>query len=235
MTVSARTALLIWDFDGTIADTRSAILACATGALGQHDVPMPAEQEIAAGIGLPLAEMFGRLVGDADPELIASLMAAHRADFDATATQLSTAFAGIEDALDEVSAMGVPQAIATSRRHHSLDPLLEHLGLGHHFAVRLTDDDVEVSKPAPDMVLAICEAHGMHPSESLVIGDTSFDMEMGRRAGSATCAVTWGNHTREQVEVAGPDHIADDVSELAVVIRQRLGGPGARSEPVDGS
>ncbi len=96
--------------------------------------------------------------------------------------------------------------------------MLDCLGVGSHFSVVVSDEDVVHKKPHPEMVLVACEKSGVQPANVLVIGDTVYDIEMGRRAGAWTCAVTWGNQTADQLATERPDFIVESVAALHDVI-----------------
>ena len=105
-------------------------------------------------------------------------------------------------------------AIVTSRDRHSLDLILQNNGIDKYFETEVTVDDHLTPKPAPDMVLALLERMDIEATETLVVGDTTFDIEMGNRAGCKTCAVTWGNHSCELLQSARPDMIIDDLDSI---------------------
>ena len=108
--------------------------------------------------------------------------------------------------------------IATSRSHHSLEILSKQIGTAEFFAANYAADDVENHKPAPDLALLVLEKHGVKPQEAMVIGDTVFDLQMGKAAGCKVCGVTWGNQTRRQLESADPDFIIDDITQLPGIL-----------------
>lgn len=216
--MSAAYELVIWDFDGTIADTRTAIVEAATHAMvsGGYDAPDP--RSITALVGLPINELYSSLAADPGEAVVSKLTEAHRSHFEQNAAAVSTVFTGIEDLLSDITSAGARSAIATSRTRRTLGPLMEHLGIAWHFVAVRTDDTVATPKPAPDMVLELCTELGVDPSTTLVVGDTAFDIEMGNRAGTTTCGVTWGNHGRDELEAARCDHVASSVPELRVLI-----------------
>ena len=212
--MSDRHELVVWDFDGTLADTRSAIIDAATHALTTAGHPAPRPEQVTALVGLPIAELYRSLAGDPGDETIAWLVGAHRSHFLANAAALTTLFPGVSDLLGDVAAGGARNAVATSRTRRTLLPLMDHLGITGHFAALRTDDTVSNPKPAPDMVVELCAELGVPTNRTTVVGDTAFDVGMGNRAGSTTCGVTWGNHGRVELEAAGADHVVDTMDEL---------------------
>ena len=109
-------------------------------------------------------------------------------------------------------------AIATSRGEPSLVSLLTEHGIRQYFEVLGTTGCVERPKPAPDLVLWVLDRFGAIPEEAMVIGDTTFDIEMGSAAGCSTCAVSYGNHSVERLQTASPNHIIPDLRVLAGLI-----------------
>ena len=113
-------------------------------------------------------------------------------------------------------------AIATSRGRESLVNLLESHGIRQYFSVLGTVECAPVPKPAPDTVFYVLDRLGARAEESVVIGDTAFDIEMGRRAGCRTCGVTYGNHDRVRLEAAEADWIIDSIKELPGLLKDLI-------------
>jgi HAD superfamily hydrolase (TIGR01509 family) len=116
--------------------------------------------------------------------------------------------------LEQLAGCGIRMAIVTSRDRLSLDLILQNNGIDNYFETVVTVDDHLTPKPAPDMVLALLERMKIRAGETLVVGDTTFDIEMGNRAGCRTCAVTWGNHSHEVLASVCPDMIIDELDSL---------------------
>ena len=206
---------IILDFDGTLADTRRGILATAQETLRRMGRAPADEAALAATIGLPLHENFTRGVGMSDEEADRAV-AIYRDIFEEVAMPLVSSFPGVEETLRTLHARGIPMAVATSRGRNSLLQLMQQLCLDRYippencFAV----DAVARPKPAPDMVYLILAKLGVQPEETLVVGDTTFDIEMGRNAGCRTCGVSYGNQSADQLAGAFPDYIIDDLRKL---------------------
>jgi len=215
--------LVVWDFDGTLADTRTAILAAATHAMESHGYAAPDAGEVTALVGLPIRQLYGNLAGDPGEQVVEDLSEAHRSHFESNAASVTTTFPGVRELLADLAVAGTRSAIATSRTGRTLDPLMEHLGIGHHFSALRTDDSVVNPKPAPDMVLELCAELRVAPEQAILVGDTAFDIEMGRRAGATTCGVTWGNHGEAELTAAGADHVIDDIVSLTALLLDSSG------------
>jgi HAD superfamily hydrolase (TIGR01509 family) len=215
-------ALLVWDFDGTLADTFLAIQAAAATALVTHGQPVCDDAVLRGTIGLSLAEAFTVMLGDEepDPELVRALVASYRQVFDG---QRCSVFPGVAGLLTDLDDRGLPSAIATSRYRPVVEHLLTELDLARHFAdVQSTSDlPPDRGKPHPDVVLAACAALDRRPGDAVVIGDAPVDIGMGRAAGATTIAVTWGYGARDALVLAGPTHVVDTLDELRAVLDRR--------------
>lgn len=208
-------AAIIFDFDGTLADTRSGILATAQEVLRRMGRPAADEVALAATIGLPLIENFTRGAGLPDAEA-EKAVAIYREIFETVGVPAIVAFPGVDEVLATLSARGIPMAVATSRGQHSLEMLMHKLGLDVHIppAHCFGVETAARPKPAPDMVYVILGRLGAKPEETLVVGDTTFDIEMGKAAGCFTCGVSYGNQSAAQLSAARPDYLIDDLRKL---------------------
>ena len=204
---------LIFDFDGTLADTADGIVATATETLHRLGVDGVTPEAIRATIGLPLGASL-RIAGHLPEEKEAEAVAIYRELFAQLELTQIRLYPGVVETIREFAARGIPMAIATSRGCNSLERILSGWGLSSYFPVRATSADGFPSKPAPDMVLALLERLGAKAGETLVVGDTTFDIEMGNRAHCLTCAVTYGNHARERLLTASPTWLIDEFAAL---------------------
>lgn len=204
---------IFFDFDGTLADTTEGIVQCTLVTLRELGLPASTPERIRSVIGLPLTGCFERGT-DTPPERIDEACATYRKLFNEIAIPCTTLYPGTKETLTELQARGFTLALCTSRSNNSLNALLQVLGIRAHFSAIVTNQDVSHPKPAPDIALLALARLGARPDETLVVGDTVFDLQMGRAAACHTCGVTWGNQDRAQLETAGPDLIIDDFGEL---------------------
>lgn len=209
-----RYALYVFDFDGTLADTRAAVVTTYDATLRALGLPPEDPDRIASLMGLPLGTTFERVGVPAArvPEAVHD----YRQRFETVGTPLVRLFEGVLDTLDQLRERGVPMAVASSRGRVSLHALLAHLGLDDRFRMVIGEEDVVRKKPEPEAVLRILEATGANASRTVVVGDTVYDLEMGRAAGCATCAVTHGSHTAEQLAplATDPRHVLASFEDL---------------------
>ena len=204
---------LIFDFDGTLADTADGIVATAQETLRRMGVPDVPPEVIRGTIGLPLGTSL-RIAGELPPEKEAEAVATYRELFACLELSRIRIYPGVAETLAAFAAQDIPMAIATSRGPNSLERILSGWGLSGYFPIRATSADGFPAKPAPDMVLALLERLKAPADETLVVGDTTFDIEMGNRAGCRTCAVTYGNHAGERLKTASPTWLIDEFAAL---------------------
>ena len=127
-------------------------------------------------------------------------------------------FDGVKETLAACAQRGIRMAIATSRSSNSLDVILATHGIDGYFPWRVTADCGIKAKPAPDMVLHLLEEMRIEAGETLVVGDTTFDLEMGQGAGCRTAGVSYGNHSRELLATVRPDWIIDRFAALLPIL-----------------
>lgn len=207
----------IFDFDGTLADTSEGIVQCVKETLHRMGLPDRTADSIKHAIGLPLQESLKQ--GGAIPEdRIDEAVEIYRSIFFDVASQYILLFTGVPETLQRLRSEGISLSIATSRGINSLDKILDNYGLKDAFTVKATSNGNWKPKPAPDMVLYILECLKASPDETLVIGDTTYDIAMGAGAGCKTCGVSWGNHSPELLASVNPDHIIGNMEDLLKIV-----------------
>ena len=162
-----------------------------------------------------MRENFTRGAGLSEEEADRAV-AIYREIFESVGVPAIVLFPGVAETLKELAARGIPMAVATSRGQHSLEMLMHQLGLDRYIppARCFGVETVARPKPAPDLVYVILGKLGAAPEETLVVGDTTFDIEMGRNAGCHTCGVSYGNQSADTLAGAFPDYIIDDLRKL---------------------
>jgi phosphoglycolate phosphatase len=204
-------AAVAFDFDGTLADTSGAIVATAQQTFGELGVAPLAPEEIIVRMGLPLVQVF---IAAGVPEAqLAHAVTRYRARFLANASRVEL-FPGVLPCLQVLAAAGIPLGIASSRVRATLLPLLERLGIRSFFRDVLGEEDAVQKKPAPELVLVLAQRMQLPATRMLVVGDTTYDIEMGHAAGAHTCAVTYGSHDSVRLRSANPHHLLDSLVEL---------------------
>ena len=212
------TSLVILDFDGTLADTQPLIVQSLQGAIAELGLPSRTDAECISIIGLPLKECFVQLLG-VDDAMGERCCEVYRRLFDENNHPGTvTLFPGVESTLRELHGCGLKLAICSSRAHCTLDRFVKTFGFEALVQAVVSSDDVLRGKPYPDPALRALELVGCQPEESLVVGDASYDILMGRAAGCRTCGVTYGNQSADQLREAGADWLIDDFVKLLDIV-----------------
>lgn len=212
--------LAIFDFDGTLADTRQAIIAAKQEAMQRNDLPVLDEAACASTIGYTAREGFRRLYPDAAEAVLDSVTADYRALFEEKKQIMPpTLFPGVVEMLDTLHGMGITCTIATARHTDSCYEILGNLGIRDRFSYILCGESTQNLKPHPEAVLKTLADLHFAPEEAMVIGDMPMDMLMGKGADAYACGVTYGNADRETLLAAGADFVIDHIAALAGVIR----------------
>lgn len=182
--------LVIFDFDGTLAETRASILTTIERVLELKRKPAMASRDVERLIGLPLSATF-EAAGFRGQE-VDEAVRLYREHYDSVALATVTLFEGVAPTLARLRERGKRLAIASSKGKAVIPRILRRLGVENHFDVIAGEQDSERKKPAPDLTLFVLSGCGVSPERSIVVGDTRYDIEMGRSAGCDTCAVTFG-------------------------------------------
>ena len=207
--------LIIFDFDGTLGDTRRNIVTTMQMAIKEMQLPERSESECASTIGLPLAGCFRTLFPDIMEELIPRCAETYRRIFNENLQKITPeAFPCVVKTLKNLKERGLTLTIASSRSRNSLIELTHNMGIVDYISYLIGADDVKEAKPKPEPVLKTLAAMQFAASETLVVGDMAVDIMMGANAGAKTCGVTWGNGSREDLNEAGADYIIDSMEEL---------------------
>lgn len=216
---------IIFDFDGTLADTQQTIIETAQATLEALNLPPISPGTLRPLIGLPLRETFVRLVGQpAKEQLFDECVAAYHRLFEEKAELSIRLFPNVKETLEQLHKQHITLTIASSRGHQSLSSLAHRLELAPLLSLILGEDDVINKKPAPDMVLETLRLTATSAEEALVVGDTTYDLAMGQGAGCRTVGVTYGNHSRQQLETQHPRFIIDDFSQLRRIVMEENRG-----------
>ena len=223
---------LLFDFDGTLADTTRTILKTMSLTIAELGLPLPPETQMKSGIGLPLRACIQK-AGNVPEELADRAAELYHKFFkqvafgteniealkiDPGAEGAAVLYDGVKETLEWLRAQGYVLGIATSRRWDTLQLFLRHFGIMDLFGAIVTVEDVAHPKPAPDTVLYDLEKLNRRPEETLVVGDATYDILMGRNAGCRTCAVSYGNQGRDLLQTASPDWIIDSMRELPALL-----------------
>ena len=211
--------LIIFDFDGTLGDTRRNIVTTMQMTINELKLPYRSEDECASTIGLPLTGCFKTLFPDLQESFLTRCAETYRRFFNENLLTIKPeAFPGVAETLSALKERGYTLTIASSRSHTSLTGLTHNMGIADIISYLIGADDVEKAKPDPEPVLNTLKAMHFKATQTLVVGDMSVDILMGANAGAKTCGVTWGNGTREQLEKAGANFIIDKMEDILAIV-----------------
>lgn len=212
--------LLVFDWDGTIVDSISAIVACTRVTLDEMDLAHVDEATIRGAIGLGLRETIERFHPGCPEERYWRILETYRRHWVTTYHARLGPFEGVRAALSELENAGYLLAVATAKSRRGLTRDFEVTGLGPFFVASRTMDEAP-SKPHPDMLESLLEELGVHPGRALMIGDTVHDLQMAANAGIPALGVLSGSQTAEQLAAADPLGVLDLVTELPRWLRSR--------------
>lgn len=215
--------LIIFDFDGTLADTAPVILATYAATIKALRLPERSAAECRATIGLPLPECFRQLFPDAAEELLNLCVSTYRTIFTENKSLFPpTPYPGVKETVAELYRRGCTLSIASSRSKKSLVELCGTLDILEHFSLILGCDDVERAKPDPQPVLKTLGTLGFQATETVVVGDMPVDIMMGKRAGCSTIGVDYGNSTHAELVAAGASATASSFPDIIPIIANNL-------------
>tara|TARA_R100000655_G_scaffold27437_1_gene55903 strand:+ start:180 stop:839 length:660 start_codon:yes stop_codon:yes gene_type:complete len=215
--------LVVFDCDGTLVDGQAAICETMELAFRNTGLAAPERNKVRRIVGLSLPFALRELAPDATDDERHAVVEAYKAGY--RELRLSGAlreplYAGIAALIDELDAEGRLLGVATGKSDRGLHACLDTHGIKHRF-VSLQTADRHPSKPHPAMLEAALGDAGVAPADAVMIGDTSFDMEMAQAAGVRAIGVAWGYHEPGELLDAGASAVAETAQQLGDLIRGR--------------
>ena len=211
--------LIIFDFDGTIMDTKNTIIAAKQETLRKMGVDVADEQTCASTIGMSAKIGFQKLCPELSEDMIDLCMKKYREIFDETKKVVPPVlFPNMVETLNELKKKGIVCTIATSRGHNSLVEFLESMNIAKFFSYILAAEDTTLLKPNAEPVKKTLIDLSCSLENTLVVGDMPFDIIMGKNAGVYTCGVTYGVSDKKSLLEAGADWIIDSISDLLEIV-----------------
>jgi phosphoglycolate phosphatase len=215
--------LIIFDFDGTLVDSRSLILESHRIVFSEFQLPAPSPADSLALVGKSLDVILTQLAGPAAPilEMVKAydlLLPQLRAD----SAFAEKPFEGASDLLSELSAASdTVLGVATGHRTDTIAPALKELRWTDYFKT-IQAADTAPSKPHPAMLLQALASTGVTAENAIFIGDTTFDMEMAQAAKLRSIGVGWGYHRTERLLAAGAHRVVQSIDQLRDCIRTAM-------------
>jgi phosphoglycolate phosphatase len=217
--------LVMFDMDGTLIDTGSLIAEHMATTFVGAGLDAPSPEQVRRIIGLSLPQAMLALLGSEDIELAEKMAGEYRAHYRASlvsAEGREGLFPGARQALDFLHGQAdTLLGIATGKGLNGVHRLTQLHDIAGHF-VTLQTPDHNPSKPHPGMMLRAMTETGADKSQTVIIGDTTFDIQMGKAAGTKTIGVTWGYHAPEELVGAGADMLVRDYADLPAAIERVL-------------
>lgn len=219
--------LIVFDVDGTLIDSKTSIISAMQAAFETVGLPVPSPERVLSIVGLSLPEAMRGIEPALSDAEVSRLTDAYRSGFvkqrergagEATAPL----YDGAHDCLIRLSR--IPHFVlgtATGKARRGLDVVIDTHDL-HGLFTTLQTSDLHPSKPHPSMLLSASAETGIAPGQAVMVGDTSFDMEMGKAAGFATLGVAWGYHPVDELSVHA-DAVVSHFDEVDAAITSLLG------------
>jgi phosphoglycolate phosphatase len=213
------TKVIIFDFDGTLCDTRSNIIIAFRATMERLGLEMRDEETCGATIGLTLRDGFKSMYPTFDDATIDNCVDTYREIFAERRKELMpNLFPGVKETLEELHKRGYRMTIATSRLTDSLMLFMRHHGIDHYFEYAVGSDSVTNHKPHPEPALKTLAALNIEASEAIMVGDMPVDIAMAHNAGIRAVGVNYGNATHEELVEAKADWIIDDITKLLSIV-----------------
>ena len=208
--MNSRYPVYLFDVDGTLVDSAEDICGAILEALKPTRVNGFGQADLLKYVGVSLLQMFQELLPECTLEQHEELIRNYRTIYFARGHRSTRVFPGVSEALRE---LGGRKSTATTKATSTTRAVLEQFGLAPYFD-HVQGTDGFAYKPAPDVILASLAALGACPEECLLVGDSPADMEAGRRAGVAICAVRYGYGDPARIARFEPDLWISDLREL---------------------
>ena len=204
--------LIVFDWDGTLFDSTGLIVRCIQAACRDIGVPVPSDTDAAYVIGLGLHDALQHVVPGLPPTRYPELGARYRHHYLASQHEL-VLFPGTLPMLQTLKQRQHMLAVATGKGRRGLDDALAHAQLQGMFNSTRTADETQ-SKPHPMMLLQLMDELGVQPARTLMIGDTTHDLQLARNAGTASVAVSYGAHDPQEFAAHEALFVAHSTAEL---------------------
>ncbi|MEL7465287.1 MAG: HAD-IA family hydrolase [Pseudomonadota bacterium] len=205
--------LVIFDMDGTLIDSQRVIIAAMRRTYEAYGAPCPSDEAVRRIIGLSLPQVFHQLSPEAEAADNARLVDLYKQSFIQLRAETggeadAPLYPGAEAALRAMAAADWLISAATGKARRGFDHAVEAHALHGLFSFPQTADDAR-SKPHPEMVERAMALHGVTGAQSVMVGDTAFDMAMAKAAGARAIGVAWGYHPVEELRDAGADMVIE--------------------------
>jgi phosphoglycolate phosphatase len=209
--------LLVFDWDGTLLDSTGAIVDAVKASCRDLGLAEPPDAHARQAIGLGLADALRHSVPQLAEERFPEIVERYRHHYLTRDHELHL-FDGAQEMIAELHSAGFLLAVATGKSRLGLDRSMSHCGLGHYFSATRCADEC-FSKPHPQMLDQLMSESCVRPERTLMIGDTTHDLQMAINAGVSGLAVSYGAHPSTALDALSPLALLPDIAELAGWLR----------------
>lgn len=223
--------LAVFDLDGTLVDSALSIVAGVRACWAACGFPEPDPVTVERIIGLPWEESVRTLLpgaGEAEFAMIHNYHDEVARGVRHRPPRSEELFPGAREMLETLESSGYLLAIITSRGTRRLREILDAEEIAGRF-VSLRTTDHGPGKPSPELMFQTLAETGARPEDAVMVGDTTFDIEMARSAGTASVGVSWGVHEGDELMRAGADHLVAAFDEIPTAVHGLIGGPAGGS------
>ena len=205
---------LIFDFDGTIADSKECSIVATQKSFKERGLEEPTVNLIEYYVGIPIEKSFSLMSSvDLDDHQLEALIKTFRQNYKKVESSYLKLYKHMTEQLQSLS-KDKQLFVVSSKKTDVLIRNLEILDIDHLFTEVIGSDKVNHYKPSPDGINYILNKYQLENEETIYIGDAIFDMQMANSAKVASCAVTWGTHSIEELKSENPTYIIHEVTEL---------------------
>lgn len=204
--------LIVFDWDGTLMDSTGHIVSCMQEAISILELPNLSDSQISHIIGLGLNEAVMTLYPDADHQLITTLADKYREVW-LNSPHETPLFDNARELIQKLAKQDCFLAVATGKSRRGLDKVLKMTDLGDYFHATRCADECH-SKPHPQMLEELMDHLGVEKQQTLMIGDTEFDLQMAHNAGAHSLAISHGAHQAETLLACEPKAIVGDLHQV---------------------
>lgn len=216
--MSVRWPLVIFDFDGTLMDTKAGIIQAMSQTVTALDLPVSVQEQWQQMIGLALDTQVTLLLPGQTQAARDHMRDTYREFYRQLMVSHSLPFVGASALLGELEDAGLKLAIASSKRRWGIVMILEHLRWPFRFEPIVTPSEVTQPKPDPESIQLILKHHQLAPEQAILVGDSIFDIQTAVNSQITGCGVGWGVHEKTELLAAGAHHWVATFEELGALL-----------------
>ena len=213
--------LIIFDFDGTLVDSLPGIVSVMEEVVAQYDLPKDITQKWQKLIGLPLIKQMEIVLPDFDEKFWLQMATRYREIYDAKFIEICPPFKDTIKTLEYLKNSDILITIASSKRRPIIEDVLKHYKIYDYFDTVLGVDDVKNHKPHPEPVEITLQKLKIDKKKALVVGDSTYDLEMAHNANVDSIGVTTGVHSYDQLQILSPKFVANNLDNIVDFINPK--------------